>query len=272
MAESTLEGPPIIISGAGGLLGAAFTQEILRRRGNVIALDSDSRKLSELTETVTPSARKRLRTFLVDISDEKEMQSLFRDRLGQLSPFALVNNAAINPKVEGEGLRAGSISSFSYEDFQSEMLIGLYSALSLSRFFVSYSEPGSTPARYIVNIGSDFAHLAPKQSLYQEPGVPRAHGAVKPVGYSMVKHGIHGLTKYLATYFAGQRVLVNTLSPGGVENNQPDWFLTKLKGEIPLGRMAKRGEIATVLCALLSGDFTYMTGQEIVVDGGRAIW
>ena len=272
MTEQKAWRGPVIVTGAGGLLGSAFTEEVLRRGGSVIALDSDEVRLGNLAESMTVAERQGLQAHVVDVSDERGMDRLFREILSQSSPSALVNNAAINPKVEGNGLVSPTIDSFLYENFRDEMLIGLYSALSLSRSFVAHCGADSPEARYIVNIGSDFAHISPKQSIYREPGSDLENSTIKPVGYSMVKHGVHGLTKYLATYFAPQNVLVNTLSPGGVSNGQPAWFQENLKSEIPLGRMAAKEEIASALCALLSGDFSYMTGQEIIVDGGRAIW
>jgi NAD(P)-dependent dehydrogenase (short-subunit alcohol dehydrogenase family) len=95
---------------------------------------------------------------------------------------------------------------------------------------------------------------------------------VKPVTYSVVKHGLIGLTKYLATYWAESGVRVNSLSPGGVRNNQPQDFVERLEALIPLGRMARRDEYKAAVLFLISDASSYMTGANLVVDGGRTCW
>ena len=115
----------------------------------------------------------------------------------------------------------------------------------------------------IVNIGSDFAHLAPNPKDY----APR----VKPASYSVVKHGLLGLTRYLAAYWAEKNVRVNMLSPGGVENGQAQEFIGRIAAHVPLGRMARADEYKGALQFLCSEASAYMTGGELIIDGGRHI-
>ena len=113
--------------------------------------------------------------------------------------------------------------------------------------------------------------LAPDQRLYEQPGVPANDQPAKPVTYTVVKAGLHGLTMYLATYWANAGVRVNALSPGGVFNGQGDEFVSRLTALIPQGRMANRDEYRAVVQFLCSDASAYMTGQNVVMDGGRSV-
>jgi len=122
-----------------------------------------------------------------------------------------------------------------------------------------------------VNILSDLAIIAPDQRIYREANVGGGN-FIKPMSYSVVKHGQLGLTKYLATLWAEKNVRVNAISPGGIENGQPGEFLEAISQRIPLGRMARPHELAEVLVLLVSDASSYITGANLVVDGGRSVW
>ena len=123
----------------------------------------------------------------------------------------------------------------------------------------------------IVNIASDLGLISPDQNLYKKDGIQDHEQPVKPVTYSVIKHGIIGLTKYLATYWADKGIRVNTLSPGGVFTNQPDEFTSKISKLIPLGRMANKDEYKAAIVYLCSDASSYMTGSNLIIDGGRTI-
>ena len=95
---------------------------------------------------------------------------------------------------------------------------------------------------------------------------------MKPVDYSVTKHGLIGLTKYLSTYFADKNIRVNSISPGGVFNGQPEDFVKRLSNLIPMGRMARKDEYKGAVVFLCSEASSYMTGENIVMNGGRAAW
>jgi NAD(P)-dependent dehydrogenase (short-subunit alcohol dehydrogenase family) len=124
----------------------------------------------------------------------------------------------------------------------------------------------------IVNVASDLAVIAPDQRLYRQPGLPDDQQPVKPITYSVVKTGLIGLTRYLATYWAEAGIRVNAISPGGIYNNQPDDFVQRLTNLIPLGRMANMDEYQAAILYLCSDASAYMTGANLVVDGGRSCW
>ena len=124
----------------------------------------------------------------------------------------------------------------------------------------------------ILNISSDLGIIAPDQRLYKKSGLPDDKQPVKPVTYSVIKHGLIGLTKYLATYWVDKGVRVNSISLGGVSNNQNSKFVERLTNLIPLGRMAHENEYKAAIIFLVSDASSYMTGSNLVIDGGRSCW
>ena len=124
----------------------------------------------------------------------------------------------------------------------------------------------------IVNIASDLSVIAPDQRLYEKEGISSNQQPTKPISYSVIKSGLIGLTRYLATYWHKSGIRVNALSPGGVYDGQEDEFVTKLSSLIPLGRMANADEYRSAIQFLCSDASSYMTGQNLVIDGGRSVW
>jgi len=124
----------------------------------------------------------------------------------------------------------------------------------------------------ILNIASDLSVFSPDQRLYRKEGLPEEMQPVKPVTYSVIKAGLIGLTRYLATYWADRGVRCNALSPGGVFNGQGEEFGQRLSSLIPLGRMATKDEYRAAMQFLCSDASSYMNGQNVVMDGGRSAW
>ena len=124
----------------------------------------------------------------------------------------------------------------------------------------------------ILNIASDLGLIAPDQRLYRKEGVPENLQNVKPVTYSVIKHGLIGLTKYLATYWGPQGIRCNAFAPGGVFNNHPEEFVQKISQLIPLGRMANLDEYKAAVLFLCSDASSYMNGAVLTADGGRSTW
>ena len=116
----------------------------------------------------------------------------------------------------------------------------------------------------VINVASDLGVIAPNQTIYEDD--------VKPVDYSVKKHGIIGLTKYLSTYFADKNIRVNSISPGGIYTNQSKEFVKRLSELIPMGRMANKDEYKGAIMFLCSDASSYMTGHNLILDGGRTIW
>lgn len=205
----------------------------------------------------------------LDVTRRTTLQA-FAQEIASSPIDVLVNNAAIDAKV-GEGTLANAerVENFTQSQWDREIAVGLTGAFNCSQVFGSImAERGSG---VILNIASDLSVIAPDQRLYRREGVPEAQQSVKPVTYSVVKTGLIGLTRYLAAYWANKGVRVNALSPGGVYANQPGEFVSRLTSLIPMGRMAERNEYRGAVQFLCSDASSYMTGQNMVMDGGRSV-
>jgi NAD(P)-dependent dehydrogenase (short-subunit alcohol dehydrogenase family) len=256
-----------IITGGAGLLGLAHARAIRSAGGIPVILD---------VVAASPELRKRagfdIECVKCDITNEEEVQRALRTILATHSRVdILINNAANNPKVEAAGLVDKSrLENFPLDYWHADIAVGLTGALLCSRVF------GAEMARrgkgVIVNIASDLALIAPDQRLYRIEGRRPQDQPVKPVSYSVVKSGLIGLTRYLATYWADAGVRSNALCPGGVENGQDVTFIRRIAERIPLGRMAEVDEYQGAIIFMCSDASSYMTGSVLAIDGGRTVW
>ena len=185
----------------------------------------------------------------------------------------LINNAANNPKVEadpaGEPKQWSRLENFPLAVWNADIAVGLTGAFLCSRIFGQ--EMVKRNAGVILNIASDLGVIAPDQRLYRKEGIPEDQQPVKPVTYSVVKTALIGLTRYLSTYWTAHNIRVNAISPGGIFAGQPDEFTARLHQLIPMGRMAQKDEYQGAILFLCSDASSYMTGQNLIVDGGRSV-
>ncbi len=207
----------------------------------------------------------------VDITDEASVKEGVGKVLSALNSIdILINNAANDPKVKiGEPSNWSRFENYSTPMWDMDIAVGLTGAFLCSKHIGAHM--ASKAKGVILNIASDLGVIAPDQRIYRQEGLPDDQQPVKPVTYSVIKHGLLGLTKYLSTYWANKNVRVNAISPGGIYNNQPEEFVTKLTNLIPLGRMADIDEYKSSIIYLCSDASSYMTGQNIIIDGGRTV-
>jgi NAD(P)-dependent dehydrogenase (short-subunit alcohol dehydrogenase family) len=272
LAKFNLSKKFAIISGGAGLLGIEHARAILEANGNVILWDIDPQGLeSTLGKLQSEFPSSNVHGSLVDVTSENDIISaldLLEEHSIRIS--ILINNAAINPKFLNTESAASRFENFSINQWDKEISVGLTSAFLCSK--IIGTKMASREGGVIVNIASDLSLIAPDQRLYLKDGISAENQAVKPVTYSVIKNGIIGLTKYLATYWNKSGVRVNALSPGGVYDGQNSEFVSKLIELIPLGRMANSDEYRSAIQFLCSDASSYMTGQNLVIDGGRTIW
>ena len=270
-----LENKNVLITGAAGLLGKEHASAILEVGGKVILTDVTKKKLEDtkkiLSSQFNPNS---ILTSKMDVTKKESIQKVSKDlSKSKIRVDVLINNAAINPKV-GKKLNPAKkirFENLSPEDWNQELDVGLKGAFLCSQIFGTKMAADSKGG-IILNISSDLSVISPDQRIYQLKGISEENQPVKPVTYSVVKNGLIGLTKYVATYWASKGVRCNALSPGGVLTDQDNEFIKKLNRLIPLGRMASKDEYRSTVQYLCSEASSYVNGQNIIVDGGRSIW
>ena len=266
------------MTGGAGLLGKEFCSTLAAAGAQVVVADINQISALETAAALNrewpdpESTREGVRaigvpTDVTDVESVRQLVTVTLEKFGRLD--ILVNSAALDPKFDPQN--AGSqINSF--EEFP----LGMWKQaldINLTGLFLC-SQMVSKPmlaqgSGVIINICSIYGMVGPDQRMYEVPGQPKQF---KPVYYSVTKAGVLGITRYLATYFAGKNIRVNALTPGGVFNDHSEHFVKAYSSRAVLGRMAEKHEMNGALLFLASGASSYMTGANLVVDGGWTAW
>lgn len=266
-----LSGRVAIVTGGAGMLGYQHGDVLASAGAHVVLLDLESANPAARAKQLADVHGAESLGLSCDITSESSLEGareLILEKFGRID--ILINNAANNPKVE-EGSTAWSrLENFPLGMWDADIRVGLTGAFLCSRIFGA--EMAKRKSGVIVNVASDFAVIAPDQRLYRVEGLAEEDQPVKPVTYSVVKTALLGLTRYLATYWSSANIRVNAISPGGVFNGQPEVFLSRLRQLIPMDRMANRDEYQGAILFLCSDASSYMTGANLVIDGGRTCW
>lgn len=270
-----IENRVVIITGGAGLLGKKHAEAVIEGKGIPVLLDVSSVAIEnakrELKEIYGENCK--VEGCVVDITQSDDVEKAAKylmEKHGHID--VLINNAANNPKVEGN---AANMKAIQFENFPLQMWMDDL-AVGLTGSFICAQVFGGIMAKLgkgvILNISSDLGIIAPDQRIYRKDGLSDDEQTIKPVTYSVIKHGIIGLTKYLATYYAKRGIRSNALCPAGVFQEQEEEFLHKLTALIPMGRMADVEEYKSTILYLISDASSYMTGSTVIVDGGRTCW
>lgn len=264
----------VIITGGAGMLGRQHASAVIEAGGIPVLIDvfmeAIEQAKSELKNKFPDSIVEGYVTDITNAEEVNNIKDLILKKYGHID--ILINNAANNPKVEknSPNMQSMKLEKFPLEIWDADLAVGLKGALICTQVFgYCMAQAGKG---VILNISSDLGIIAPDQRIYRIDGLKEEEQMIKPVTYSVVKHGLIGLTKYTATYWASNGVRCNVVCPGGVYNGQNEEFLEKLTNLIPLGRMADKEEYQGTIIYLISDASSYMNGSTVIIDGGRTCW
>lgn len=269
-----ITGKVCIITGGAGLMGYNHACAVLTGGGIPVLLDIDEEKLKiVIAELKKEFKNLTIEAFQVDITCDEQLEDVrakLIEKYGHID--ILINNAANNPKMEDSVANMSSIrfDNFPLSIWQEDILVGLTGAFLCTKVFGKQMEIQQKGV--ILNISSDLGIIAPDQRIYRREGIKETQQTVKPVTYSVIKHGLIGLTKYTATYWAEKGIRCNAVCPAGIENGQNEEFINKLTKLVPMKRMAAKDEYQSTVLYMISDASSYMTGTTVIVDGGRTCW
>jgi NAD(P)-dependent dehydrogenase (short-subunit alcohol dehydrogenase family) len=270
----SVENKICIVTGGLGQLGAQYAKT-LYERGALVAVFGRHVDEARIAK-VFPADKynyKNLKFFQVDITKKEQIEKAL-DSINEAwgVPDVLINNAGIDTQPSAPPEVSGPFENFPEEVFREVVdvnLVGTFLACqAVGKRMVQAGKSGS-----IINIGSIYGLVSPVQDIYaykkEMTGIP----FIKPVAYSAAKSGVYNLTRYLATYWGRSNIRVNTLTLSGVwRETQDQYFQKNYCNRIPIGRMAKEDEYNGVIVFLSSEASKYMTGSNVIVDGGWTAW
>jgi NAD(P)-dependent dehydrogenase (short-subunit alcohol dehydrogenase family) len=263
----SLDGKVAVVTGANGLLGTAHCKSLLEFGANVVMIDISYPDLLCFDDLY----KDKILMLNCDITNKDSLlnaKELILSKFGKID--ILVNNAAINDMVENpkNALEESKFENYPVELFRKTLDVNVTGTFLCSQVFGSVMADCGKGS--IINIGSTYGLTAPNQSLYKDEKGNQTF--FKSAAYPTSKGAIIMFTKFLAAYWGNSGVRVNTLSPGGVENNQPLNFINKYSEMTPLGRMSGLDDYTGALIFLASDASNYVTGANLSVDGGWTCW
>ncbi len=264
-----LSGRVAAVTGGAGLLGSQFCRTLAEAGASVVVVDLNGEAAQAAAEALKADGLCALGV-CTDVTRPESARQMVEDALhafGRLD--ILVNSAAMDPKFDPQH---GDRHTNSFEEYPLEAWNQALSVNLTGMFLCCQAAARPMVAQgsgVFINICSTYGLVGPDQRIYQKPGQPALY---KPVFYSVTKAGVLGLTRYLATYYAGTDIRANALTPGGVYNNHDDAFLKAYSARTVMGRMARKDEMNGALLFLASDASSYMTGSNLVVDGGWTAW
>ncbi|MEY8509775.1 SDR family oxidoreductase [Lachnospiraceae bacterium 42-17] len=269
-----LSGKTAVITGGSGLLGYKHAESLMEAGANCVLVDICKDRTMQLAAELTNKFDGTAIGIHADITSKKEveeMKDIVINHFGNV--HILINNAANNPKfeeIEQKKDLSKRLETFSVSDWNADISVGLTGAFICSQIFGTLF--AAQHEGVILNISSDLGVIAPDQRIYQQEGLAEEEQPTKPITYSVIKTGLIGMTRYLATYWANKGVRCNALVPGGVYTGQNEAFVKKLTNLIPMGRMAEADEYKAAVLFLCSDASKYMTGATLNMEGGRTCW
>tara|TARA_B100001105_G_scaffold72789_1_gene57256 strand:+ start:241 stop:1089 length:849 start_codon:yes stop_codon:yes gene_type:complete len=279
LKKFSLKDKTAIITGGTGLLGSVYTHSLLSLGASVIIIDKKIDKTKFIKNLVkeynlTKEIIDKIKFVKCDITNKKQIDKSFKKIRSNLKNLkVLINNASLVKQVGNDDLRDTykpflQMKQKDWEDFFSVDLTGTLLVTQKCIPFLRKNGGGS-----IINISSTYGILSPDQRIYESLSPKNSKQKIeKPIGYSISKSGVLNMTRFLATKFAEDKIRVNTLTLGGVYDNNPKTFVKSYSNKTPLRRMADKNEYAGPIIFLATDASSYMTGSNLVVDGGWSTW
>jgi len=265
----SLNGRVAIVTGAAGLLGTQHCRALAQAGATVIAADLDREKCEALGADLCPESSGSILGCAVDIADPASVDALKNTILHRYDRVdILVNNAAVDDVFDNTGLNASMFENYPLAKWQRLIDINLTGTFLCCQ--IIGSEMARRGAGSIINVASTYGLVAPDQSIYRKPDGTQSF--YKSAAYPVSKAAVIALTRYLAAYWGATSVRVNSLSPGGVENGQAQFFVENYSARTPLGRMARPDDFRGAIVFLAGDASRYMTGANVVIDGGWTAW
>ncbi len=266
----SVENKVVVVTGGLGQLGRQFSLALLERRALVAVLDARTDERLTLERFGERARDDHLLFLQADVIDRPSLQAaLHRINEAWGKPEVLINNAGLDSPPSAPPEETGPFETYPESSWAQVLDVNLRGPFLCCQVFGGQMAEAGRGS--IINICSIYGVVSPDQRLYEyrrRTGQP----FFKPVAYSASKSGLLNLTRYLATYWAPRGVRVNTLTLGGVYNRQAEAFVEQYAARVPLGRMAREDEYNEAVVFLASDASSYMTGSNVVVDGGWTAW
>jgi NAD(P)-dependent dehydrogenase (short-subunit alcohol dehydrogenase family) len=264
-----LEGKTAIVTGALGVLGKRFCAGLAEFGANVAAVDLDEAQSAAFAAELSDRYGVRACGVGCDVSSPRSVSAMVERVKAKLGDIHVLHNNAASKSEDVDAFFA-PFEEYSLDEWRAVMAVNIDGmflvAQAVGREMVKQDRGGS-----IIQTSSIYGVMAPDQRIYEGSSY-LGRPINTPAVYAASKAAVIGLSRYLAAYWAPHRIRVNTLVPGGVESGQNDEFRKRYSARVPLGRMAQADEMVTALVYLASSASSYVTGQEIIVDGGLACW
>jgi NAD(P)-dependent dehydrogenase (short-subunit alcohol dehydrogenase family) len=241
----------IIIAGGNGFLGKQFTEFLIKKKDLTVHV---------IDISISKTNKKNFHTYKCDILNEAKVKKIISQIYKKYRSIDVLINCTAKDYIPNN--KKKSFETLDIRELNYDFNVGITASLIMIKYISIYMKKQNKGN--ILNIGSDLSFISPNQKIYDN--------FIKPISYSIVKHGVVGMTKYLATYFADYNIRSNALCPGGIYNNHDKKFVSNLKKLIPMKRMAKKNELNEAMYFLISDKSSYVNGHSLIVDGGRTIW
>lgn len=264
----SLSGKNALVTGAAGILGRRFCEGLAEYGANIAMVDIKSDQLEELAKRLGSRYGVKAIGIPCDVSDPVQVAEMAERAADELGVIHVLHNNAASKADDLEAFFA-PFEDYSIDEWRrisSVNIDGMFLVAQAVGKKMAHQEGGS-----IIQTSSIYGVVAPDQRIYEGSSY-LGRQINTPAVYAVTKSAVVGLTRYLAAYWAPSNIRVNCITPGGVESGQNEIFIKKYSQRVPLGRMARSDEMVGALLYLASDASSYVTGQNLIIDGGLTIW